>query len=168
MSTFFILLDIGTSSSPTTRPTQPQGSTLVSATKRFQPSTRNYNKADDFTTTTLPEASYLSITQCHSCRSQMARSPYFWKGMNKDINGIIKTCNTCQRSKTTWHEKAKPGTYLLSLTRFKNIHLDLVGPVEQSSSDHKHLVDHNWQVPLSSSCSVDKHKCTNHLEVIQG
>ena len=64
--------------------------------------------------------------------TQMARACYFWKGMDKDIKGIIKTCDACQRSKTTCHERAKPGTYPLSRTRFKNIHLDLVGPVEQS------------------------------------
>ena len=72
--------------------------------------------------------------------TQMARACYFWKGMDKDIKGIIKTCDACQRSKTTCHERAKPGTYPLSRTRFKNIHLDLVGPVEQSSGGHKHLL----------------------------
>ena len=60
--------------------------------------------------------------------------------MNKDIKGTIKTCNACQRSKTTRHERAKPGTDLSSQTRFKNIHLDLFGPFEQSSSGHKHLL----------------------------
>ena len=50
--------------------------------------------------------------------TQMARARYFWKGMNKDIKGIIKTCDAYRRSKTTSHERTKPGTYPLSRTRF--------------------------------------------------
>ena len=41
---------------------------------------------------------------------------------------------------TTRHERAKVGTYPLSQTRFKNIHLDLLGPVVQSSGGHRHLL----------------------------
>ena len=55
--------------------------------------------------------------------TQLARARYFWKGMNKDIKGIIKTCNACQRSKTTRHERAKPGTYPSSRTRFKKTYI---------------------------------------------
>ena len=36
--------------------------------------------------------------------TQMARSCYFWKGMNKDIKGIIKTCVLRRLSK----EQDKP------------------------------------------------------------
>ena len=72
--------------------------------------------------------------------------------MNKDIKGIIKTCNACQRSKTTRHERAKPGTYPSSRTRFENIHLDLVVPIEQSRVCHKHLltiIDRSTPFPVA-------------------
>ena len=84
--------------------------------------------------------------------TQMAREHYFWKGMNKHIKAIIKTCDACQKSKSTHHERAKPGTYPLSQTRFKNIHLDLVGPVEQSSGGNKHLltiIDRSTRFPVA-------------------
>ena len=82
----------------------------------------------------------------------MARARYIWKGLNKHIKAIIKTCDACQKSKTARHERAKPGTYPSSRTRFKNIHLDLVGPVEQSSGDHKHLltiIDRSMRFPVA-------------------
>ena len=76
--------------------------------------------------------------------AQMARARYFWKGIHKHIKAIIKTCDACQKSKTTCHPSSQ--------TRFKNIHLDLVGPVEQSSGGQKHLltiIDRSTRFPVA-------------------
>ena len=65
---------------------------------------RDYNQANDFTTV-LPEASYFSIAQRHSCRSQgnnpNSQNMIF---LERDIKGIIKTCDACQRSNNQTRE----------------------------------------------------------------
>ena len=57
--------------------------------------------------------------------------PFFWTDMGRDIKQWTRACLPCQRAKGTRHNKAPvmmlpPGT-----EKFKDIHLDIVGPLTE-------------------------------------
>lgn len=57
---------------------------------------------------------------------------FVWPSMNKDINQFVRTCQQCQRSKVTRHTVAPFSTFEVPKARFRNIHIDLVGPLAPS------------------------------------
>lgn len=54
---------------------------------------------------------------------------YVWPGMRKDCREWVSTCLPCQRCKVTRHVSSPLGTYRLPRARFKDLHIDLVGPL---------------------------------------
>ena len=63
---------------------------------------------------------------------KMARDRYIWPGLGQDIKKIVKSCPVCQRIKINKHEHDKPGSFLKEKTRFKIVHIDLVGPLPEA------------------------------------
>lgn len=78
------------------------------------------------------------IRQCHDPVGhfgvekmlEMTRRSYFWPGMKDDISEFVKSCPTCQISKTL---TVKPGDHLHSLpvpqAKFLDIDIDFIGPL---------------------------------------
>jgi transposase InsO family protein len=57
---------------------------------------------------------------------------FVWPGVRKDCREWAQSCLSCQRAKVTRHVNAPLGTYNLPRARFKQIHIDLVGPLPMS------------------------------------
>ena len=59
---------------------------------------------------------------------ELMRVRYVWPKMRKDIRSWCRECTDCQKSKVTRHTKA-PLTHIQTTGRFKNVHIDIVGPL---------------------------------------
>lgn len=57
---------------------------------------------------------------------------FVWPGVRKDSRDWARACIPCQRTKVSRHVTSPLGTYNLPRARFKQIHIDLVGPLPLS------------------------------------
>lgn len=73
----------------------------------------------------------LSHSGVRATRKLIARK-FFWPGMNKDIANWTRCCISCQRAKITRHTKSSVGKFPICSGRFKEVHIDLVGPLPLS------------------------------------
>src|ERR1044072_9874640 len=69
---------------------------------------------------------------------EKVKEKYWWKGMIKDIEEYVKTCDSCQR-------KNKPvGKHELNLIEVKElfhmIRIDVVGPLSETMNGNKYIV----------------------------
>ena len=64
--------------------------------------------------------------------AKMVSQRYVWPNMQKELRAWAKNCLACQRSKIHRHTVSPPATFKLPDARFKNIHLDIVGPLPPS------------------------------------
>lgn len=64
--------------------------------------------------------------------SALVKSRYCWPELDKSIKEFCRSCETCQKNKTTTHIKTKPIPFQLPSARFETVHLDLVGPLPAS------------------------------------
>ena len=74
---------------------------------------------------------------CHASWKQTAslvKSRYCWPNLDKSIKDFCRSCETCQKNKTTTHIKTKPIPFQLPSARFESVHLDIVGPMPASGS----------------------------------
>ena len=62
-----------------------------------------------------------------SIRNLAAR--YFWPGMRRDIKNWVQTCIQCQKAKVTRHNKTPVGQMPPSSGKFRDVHIDIVGPL---------------------------------------
>lgn len=62
----------------------------------------------------------------------LIRSRYIWKSLKKDVTEWTRSCIACQRSKINRHTKSKLGEFKPPTQRFKQVHLDIVGPLAVS------------------------------------
>ena len=58
---------------------------------------------------------------------------FLWTGMRKDIRSWARTCLQCQRCKVYRHTVTQPGRFTLPDSRFRHVHIDLVGPLPSSN-----------------------------------
>lgn len=65
----------------------------------------------------------------------MITRSYFWPKMNQDISVWSRNCIKCQREKIQRHVKSPVEKIPQPSGRFKNIHLDLVGPLPSSNGN---------------------------------
>lgn len=63
--------------------------------------------------------------------TKLIKEKFIWPNINKDVAQWTKTCIPCQMSKINRHVKSVPGTFLTPSERFRNIHIDIVGPLPQ-------------------------------------
>ena len=71
---------------------------------------------------------------------KMARDRYLWLGLAKDVKKFVKSCTVCQKVKVNKHEHVQPGSFLAEKTRFKTVHLDLVGPLPESEEGYRYIL----------------------------
>ncbi|KXJ80312.1 hypothetical protein RP20_CCG025689 [Aedes albopictus] len=57
---------------------------------------------------------------------------FVWPSMKKDIGKFVKTCLDCQRSKVSRHTISPLGSFAVPNSRFRHVHIDLVGPLPPS------------------------------------
>ena len=56
---------------------------------------------------------------------------YVWPSMHKDITKWAKSCLDCQRSKVTRHTILRPAHFVAPESRFRHVHMDIVGPLPE-------------------------------------
>lgn len=61
--------------------------------------------------------------------AKLVAERFVWPGIRKDCREWARNCLACQRTKVTRHVSAPLGTYKLPRARFREIHIDLVGPL---------------------------------------
>ncbi len=92
---------------------------------------------------------------------KLVSSKFCWTGMRKFVRRFAKNCLSCQRSKVFRHVHLAPATITVPHRRFEHIHVDLVGPLPQSSgfSYLFTVVDRTtrWPeaIPLSNNAAAD-------------
>lgn len=57
---------------------------------------------------------------------------FVWPNMHKDVQLWAQTCIPCQRAKIHRHNKAELDAFRLPTTRFRDVHVDVVGPLPDS------------------------------------
>lgn len=60
---------------------------------------------------------------------RIIRKRYVWPKMSKDIKEWCRTCIECQRSKVTRYTIFQPAQFVAPESRFKHVHMDIVGPL---------------------------------------
>ena len=60
-------------------------------------------------------------------------SRFVWANMSKDVGLWARECVLCQQSKTHRHVHLQPAIIPVPARRFAHVHIDLVGPLPQSS-----------------------------------
>lgn len=63
---------------------------------------------------------------------RLVTSRYVWPGVNKDVRNWARGCVPCQRSKIQRHTVTPLSTFATPDARFKEVHIDLVGPLPPS------------------------------------
>merc|ERR1711946_91191 len=53
---------------------------------------------------------------------------------------LFKSCTVCQKVKVNRHEHVQPGGFPAEKTRFKTVHVDLVGPLPESEEGYKFIL----------------------------
>lgn len=66
---------------------------------------------------------------------QLVAERFVWPGMRKDCRNWAQACLACQRAKVTRHVSTPWGTFDLPRSRFKFIHIDLIGPLPISQGN---------------------------------
>lgn len=64
--------------------------------------------------------------------AKLVSERFVWPGVRKDCRDWARSCLPCQRAKVNRHVTSPLGTYNLPRARFKQIHIDLVGPLPLS------------------------------------
>lgn len=67
---------------------------------------------------------------------RLVNTRYFWKDMKKDIKEWCEECLDCQQSKIGQHCKKQIKQLPCPSQRFANVHMDIVGPLEQPTTDN--------------------------------
>jgi hypothetical protein len=64
--------------------------------------------------------------------AQMVAERFVWPGVRRDCRKWAQACVPCQRAKVSRHVAAPLSTYSLPKARFKQVHIDLIGPLPLS------------------------------------
>jgi cleavage and polyadenylation specificity factor subunit 1 len=92
---------------------------------------------------------------------RLVTSKFCWPGIRKYVRRYAQHCLSCQKSKVSRHVHLAPEVIAVPRRRFEHIHVDIVGPLPQSSgfSYLFTVVDRTtrWPeaVPLSSTAAAD-------------
>jgi hypothetical protein len=92
---------------------------------------------------------------------RLVTSKFCWPGIRKYVLRYAQRCLSCQKSKVSRHVHLAPAAIAVPHRRFEHVHVDLVGPLPQSSgfSYLFTIVDRTtrWPeaIPLSSIAAAD-------------
>ena len=65
---------------------------------------------------------------------------YYWPTLIKDVTHWVKSCVVCQATKVTRYNRPKIGFFPDNTERFQFVHIDLVGPLNESSCNNKYIL----------------------------
>lgn len=65
--------------------------------------------------------------------ARLVSARFVWPGVAKDCRAWAKECLPCQRSKVTRHVTTPPGIFTTPTSRFRHVHLDIIGPLPMSN-----------------------------------
>ena len=65
---------------------------------------------------------------------------YYWSTMSVDIKRWVKFCPKCQTCKITKHNRQVLGNFPNNPKRLQVVHLDIVGPINPESEEHRFLL----------------------------
>ena len=68
------------------------------------------------------------------------RAKYYWPRMYRDILAYVKSCQICQFSKTPRNSKKAPLKAMPINDRFERWHIDILGPIKESSQGYKYIL----------------------------
>lgn len=71
--------------------------------------------------------------------AKLISSKFVWHGVRADVRSWARSCTTCQKAKTTRHCNTGIGQFSQPRRRFGHIHVDIVGPL-QNSQGHRYLL----------------------------
>lgn len=63
---------------------------------------------------------------------KMVTAKYIWKSMRKDVTRWARGCLQCQTNKISRHVHSPIGQFPQTTQRFKDVHIDIVGPMTPS------------------------------------
>ncbi len=92
---------------------------------------------------------------------RLVTGKFCWPGIRKYVRRYAQRCLSCQKSKVSHHVHLSPATIAVPHRRFEHVHVDLVGPLPQSSgfSYLFTIVDRTtrWPeaIPLSGIAAAD-------------
>ena len=64
---------------------------------------------------------------------------YFWPKMAKEVNAFVRSCFECQQNKVS-NKVTRVYQKFPVTSRFRTVHIDLVGPLPVSSKGHTHIL----------------------------
>lgn len=64
--------------------------------------------------------------------NRLIQRKFVWPLMHRDITNCTKTCPDCQSSKVGRHVRVNPAHFDTPSSRFKHVHIDIVGPLRNS------------------------------------
>ncbi|GBN07152.1 hypothetical protein AVEN_149611-1 [Araneus ventricosus] len=67
---------------------------------------------------------------------KLIKDRFIWPTLQKSCTQFSKNCISCQSNKKARHSMCPVGKFPLISVRFKNIHLDIIGPLPPSGSHH--------------------------------
>ena len=62
----------------------------------------------------------------------LIKERFVWSRMNSEIKDWVTTCVPCQTAKVQRHNKAPIKTFLAPDDKFSHIHIDFIGPLNES------------------------------------
>jgi len=81
--------------------------------------------------------------QCHIGQERLYSSlklKYWFPLMYSSVLSYVRVCETCQKTKTSKHQKRAPLKPLEVAPAFGRVHLDFIGPLPTISDGYKHLL----------------------------
>jgi hypothetical protein len=69
---------------------------------------------------------------------QLVKASYYWAGLNADVLKYVACCDVCQVNKKSKIKKRVWQKYPIT-SRFKTVHVDLVGPLQKSSKGRSYI-----------------------------
>ena len=79
------------------------------------------------------------------------RQRYFWKGMYRDIDNWIRSCQSCSQRKTHRHKKVAPLEIMAVPGAFERVSVDILGPLPITNSGNRYVLcftDHCTRWPI--------------------
>jgi hypothetical protein len=75
--------------------------------------------------------------------------------MRKYVRRYAQRCLSCQKSKVSRHVHLAPATIAVPRRRFEHVHIDMVGPLPQSSGSSYLFTIGDRTIPLSGIAAAD-------------
>ena len=65
---------------------------------------------------------------------------FYWPKMHKDITEYVRSCERCQRAKSTNHTTKPPMTNMPVVTKFERWHVNILGPITKTNEGFQYIL----------------------------